>query len=182
MRHAGPSTASPCTSNHHPVALFPTGDPQGALASRESRRMLTLSAAPIEPLVTTAVATPTREGRPARGALPSWRTVLSLVAGVVSLLALVASHPDAQASFQPSSIDRGMVVESLQTLSDYVGFEGHFAVGSDDRTLVMTGSDLCGDDFPQVVPPALWHRVVESGFRVFECSAAGTHVRLEVRP
>jgi hypothetical protein len=180
MRNAGTSAASSCTSSDHSAALFHTGEPRATL---ETRRMRTFTSTSIQQLRTTAIVhTLPVEAPFARRTLPSWRTLLSVFAAFATVLALIASHRDAQAAFAPSPIDRGMVVESLQTLSDYVGFEGHFALGRDDRTLVMTGSDLCGDDFPQVVPPALWHRVVESGFEVFECSAAGVQVRLAVHP
>jgi hypothetical protein len=111
----------------------------------------------------------------------SWRLLLLAGAGLVLALALLASRSDAQPAFQPTTIDRRLAVESLQSLSDYVGFEGHFALGASDRILVMTGSDLCGSDFPELVPPAIWRQVVGAGFERFECSAGGVQAHLVVQ-
>jgi hypothetical protein len=153
----------------------------GHLERRDSRRMLTLASGQAEHLRATAIVrtdvlTPVREAHTG----PSWRLLLAAAAGLVLALALLASRSEASASFRPTTIDRRLAVESLQSLSDYVGFEARFALGATDRVLVMSGSDLCGEDFPQLVPPVLWRQVVDAGFESFECSAAGTQARIAV--
>ena len=95
---------------------------------------------------------------------------------------LLGSCDDGEAGFQPSALDRRMVVESLQTLSDYVGFEATFSLGASDTTLLMRGSDLCGEDFPQLIAPAWWRDVVAAGFETFECESAHGSARIAVRP
>jgi hypothetical protein len=94
---------------------------------------------------------------------------------VLALLAACAA-PAARAS----QVDRRFVVLRLQSLSDHVGFGATFALGATDDTLVMSGSDLCGPDFGELIPPAWWQEVVDTDFAWFECSAPGVTARVRV--
>lgn len=68
-----------------------------------------------------------------------------------------------------------MAAEALQSYSDYSGWEAHFDVEGDaGTTLVMTGSLLCGFDFPELVPPAAWALVPDAGFTSFRCRLPGS--------
>ena len=71
-------------------------------------------------------------------------------------------------------LDRRMAAERLQNYSDYGGWEAKFSVaGEQGRTLAMSGSLLCGDDFPQLVPREAWALVPDAGFERFECHLPG---------
>jgi hypothetical protein len=87
------------------------------------------------------------------------------------LLALVSCRVHAHADgFGRELLDRRMAAERLQNYSDYSGWEARFAVaGHEGTTLAMTGSLLCDDDFPEIVPPSAWALVPEAGFEWFEC-------------
>jgi hypothetical protein len=85
--------------------------------------------------------------------------------------------------YQPTLDDRKIEAQSLQTLSDYVGFEAKFRVaGPDGKTLVMEGSDLCGVDIPETLPGKAWQGVPRVGFTRFECSNGKTSAAFEVKP
>ena len=173
------SAASPRFSRDCLACFIPAGD--SAFERRDSRRMLTLADGQAEHLRATAtIRTQVGASVPEAYTGPSWRVLLLAAAGLILALALLATRSEASAGFRPSTIDRRLAVESLQSLSDYVGFEGRFSLGASDRILVMSGSDLCGEDFPQLVPPALWRQVVDAGFEAFECSAVGTQARIVV--
>ena len=102
-----------------------------------------------------------------------------LVFDVVGLTALNLNA--AERARSPTATDRRFVVLSLQELSDHVGFGATFALGATDDVLVMTGSDLCGPDMLETLPPK-WHRdIVEAGFKSFECSGGGVTARVKVR-
>ncbi len=104
------------------------------------------------------------------------------MSGLLLLLIRFGGCGEDEPPFEASETDRRMVVESMQNLSDYVGFQARFSLDESLRTLVMRDSDLCEDDFPQLIPPAWWRNVVDAGFETFECSTGHTTVHIKVQP
>lgn len=95
-------------------------------------------------------------------------------------IALAASGPEAPPP-GPDVLDRRMAVEKIQSFSDFVGFESHFALGEPDDVLVMTGGELCGPDVLAMLPVDVTELARGAGFRRLTCSGAhGERADVEV--
>jgi hypothetical protein len=106
---------------------------------------------------------------------PAWPLMILLLAGLSCVSGAEGALPE------PDLLDRRMAAEQLQNYSDYGGWEAHFEVDGDEgTTLVMTGSLLCAEDFPELVPPEAWALVPEAGFTSFRCRLPGDGDEAEV--
>jgi hypothetical protein len=95
-----------------------------------------------------------------------------IVASLLTVTALYATEPDTSTPRWVTATvqDREFCINRLNTLSDWVGFEAHFfPEGRDAKTLVMTGSDLCGPDFIKLLPKMAYDDIMSSGFDHARC-------------
>ncbi len=106
--------------------------------------------------------------------------VLAVDCALSTALVITANQEDPP--YKPDLLDRRLEVERLQTHSDFMGFEAKFFLdGEDGTTLDMTGTMLCGEDFPELMPPNLWVLVKRAGFRWFWCKYGNKTIEIPVK-
>jgi hypothetical protein len=107
--------------------------------------------------------------------------ITALILGALIVLVLEAGDKPTVLHSTASILDKRMAVERLQTYSDYVGFEAVFSLNpQNSSTLHMTGTSLCGEDFPSLVSPVMWKLVVDAGFKQFHCTYGSIDIQIPV--